>query len=150
MDAWPRDWAQMEEEVFALTNQRRAQGAVCGGQSYPPAGPLTPDTVLRAAAREHSRDMGARNYFEHVSLDGRSPIDRMHAAGWAGRTGGENIYGGHKDGAPLSAAEVVAGWMESPGHCTNVMNARYKTLGVGFAAAPRSRLGNYWTQDFGG
>ena len=140
----------MEDEVFVLTNQRRAQGAVCGGHSYAPAGPLTPDPLLRSAAREHSRDMGAGNYFEHVSKDGRSPTDRMHAVGWTGKMGGENIYGGEKDGAPLTAAEVVEGWMESPGHCTNIMNPRYKTLGVGFASAPRSRLGHYWTQDFGG
>ena len=140
----------MEDEVFVLTNQRRAQIAVCGGRSYGPAGPLAPDPVLRGAAREHSRDMGIGNYFEHVSKDGRSPTDRMHAAGWTGKLGGENIYGGEQDGAPLTAAEVVEGWMQSPGHCTNIMNPRYKTLGVGFASAPRSRLGNYWTQDFGG
>jgi len=149
-DAWPRDWAQMEDEVFALTNARRAEGAVCGGRSFAPAKPLVPDAILRTAARDHSRDMGAANYFEHVSPDGRSPIDRMHSAGWNGKTGGENIYGGHKDGAPMSAAEVVLGWMESPGHCSNIMDPRFKTLGVGFAAAPGSRLGNYWTQDFGG
>jgi uncharacterized protein YkwD len=140
----------MEEEVFVLTNEQRARGAVCGGRSYAPAPPLVPDPVLRSAAREHSQDMGARNYFEHVSQDGRSPMDRMHAAGWAGRTGGENIYGGQKGGAPMTAAEVVNGWMESPGHCSNIMDPRYRTLGVGFAAAPRSHLGNYWTQDFGG
>ncbi len=149
-DGWPRDWTQMEDEIFALTNQRRAQGAVCGLRSFAPAGRLAPDSVLRAAAREHSRDMGAGDYFEHVSRDGRSPTDRMHAAGWAGELGGENIYGGQNGGAALTAGEVVEGWMQSPGHCANIMNPRYKTLGVGFASAPRSRLGNYWTQDFGG
>ncbi len=149
-ETWPGPWSQMEDEVFVLTNERRAEGAVCGGQSFAPAGPLTPDPVLRSAAREHSRDMGEGNYFEHVSRDGRSPTDRMHAAGWSGRMGGENIYGGQKGGAPMTAAEVVQGWMDSPGHCVNIMNPRFKTLGVGFAAAPRSRLGNYWTQDFGG
>jgi len=140
----------MEEEVFTLTNQRRAQGATCGGRAFGPAGPVTFDPVLRAAARLHSQDMGARDYFEHVTPDGRSPTDRMRAAGWTGQLGGENIFGGHKDGAPMSAAEVVQGWMESPGHCSNIMNPRYRTLGVGFAGGSRSKLVNYWTQDFGG
>jgi uncharacterized protein YkwD len=140
----------MEEEVFVLTNARRAQGAVCGGKSFAPAGPLVPDAVLRDAAREHSRDMGAGNYFDHVSLDGRSPTDRMRAVGWAGRRSGENIFGGERNGGSLTAAEVVEGWMESPGHCSNIMDPRFKTLGVGYAAVPRSHLGNYWTQDFGG
>jgi uncharacterized protein YkwD len=140
----------MEEEVFALTNQRRALGAVCGGKSFEPAGPLSLDPVLRLTAREHSRDMGDGNYFEHASRDGRSPFDRMRAAGWAGKTGGENIYGGQKGGAPLTAAEVVEGWMRSPGHCSNIMNPKFRTLGVGFASAPRSSLGHYWTQVFGG
>jgi uncharacterized protein YkwD len=140
----------MEDEILVLTNQRRAQGAVCGAQSFGPAGPLQADAVLQTAAREHSRDMGAGNYFEHVSLDGRSPTDRMRAAGWSGRMSGENIFGGEKNGGTLSAAEVVDGWMRSPGHCSNIMNPRFKTIGVGYAAAPHSRLGNYWTQDFGG
>jgi uncharacterized protein YkwD len=102
------------------------------------------------AAREHSHDMGAGSYFEHVSRDGRSPTDRMHAAGWAGRLSGENIYGGEKNGGTFSAAEVVDGWMRSPGHCSNIMDPRWKTIGVGHASTPHSRLGNYWTQDFGG
>jgi uncharacterized protein YkwD len=94
--------------------------------------------------------MGAADYFDHVSPDGRSPTDRMRSAGWVGKMSGENIYGGQKGGAPMTAAEVVEGWMESPGHCSNIMDPRFKTLGVGFAAAPHSRLGNYWTQDFSG
>jgi uncharacterized protein YkwD len=140
----------MEDEILVLTNQRRAAGATCGDQTFGPAGPLTTDPILRTAAREHSQDMGARNYFEHVSPDGRSPADRMHAAGWAGRTAGENIFAGERNGGTLSAAEVVEGWMHSPGHCSNIMNPRFKTIGVGYASTPHSRLGNYWTQDFGG
>jgi uncharacterized protein YkwD len=140
----------MENEVLIFTNEARAKGAICGDKSFGPAGPLALDNVLRTAAREHSRDMGAGNYFEHVSLDGRSPTDRMHALGWKGRYGGENIYGGERDGRTLSASEVVDGWMHSPGHCSNIMDPRFKTIGVGYASTPRSRLGNYWTQDFGG
>ncbi len=135
----------MEDEVLALTNARRAQGAVCGNEAFAPAPPLVAIASLRGAAREHSSDMGARSYFDHTAPDGRSASTRMRAAGFGGGTTGENIFAG-----PQTAAEVVDGWMKSPGHCANVMNPRYSALGVGYAYAPRSTYGNYWTQDFGG
>lgn len=144
-DGWPDAWARFENETLVLTNQRRAMGAVCGDRSFGPALPLTMDATLRRAAREHSRDMGTRNYFEHSSPDGRSPDDRMRAAGWSGRSSGENIYGG-----PPTAAAVVDGWMKSPGHCANMMSPGFRIIGIGYADVPGSQLTHYWTQDFGG
>lgn len=144
-DRWPQAWSRMEDEVLALTNARRAQGAVCGDKAFAPAPPLTAIASLRAAAREHSNDMGVRNYFDHGSPDGRSASARMKAAGFGGGTTGENIFAG-----PKTAAEVVDGWMKSPGHCANMMSPHYTALGVGYAYVARSTYGNYWTQDFGG
>lgn len=144
-EAWPADWTRFEEEALVLTNQRRAAGAQCGDRTFAPAPPLAMNAALRRAAREHSRDMGAGNYFSHASLDGRSPDDRMRAAGWSGRASGENIFGG-----PRTAGEVVDGWMRSPGHCANIMSPSYRLIGIGYAQAERSQLGHYWTQDFGG
>ena len=144
-DGWPEGWSRFEDETLVLTNQRRAMGAVCGDRSFGPAAPLAMNAALRQAAREHSRDMGSRNYFDHTSLDGRSPDERMKAAGWSGRASGENIFGG-----PTTAAAVVDGWMKSPGHCENMMNPGYRVIGVGYAEVPGSQLRHYWTQDFGG
>ena len=87
--------------------------------------------------------MGTRDYFDHDSLDGRSPGDRIRATGFQPRTWGENIFAG-----PSTPAEVVDGWMKSPGHCENIMNPRFRFLGVGYASVPRSTYTNYWTQDF--
>jgi uncharacterized protein YkwD len=144
-DGWPADWSRFEEQALALTNQRRAQGAVCGDKAYAPAPPLVMSAALRQAAREHSSDMGARSYFDHGSPDGRSPADRMRAAGWSSGFTGENIFGG-----PRTAEEVVDGWMKSPGHCANIMSPNYKAIGIGYARRDGSPLGHYWTQDFGG
>jgi uncharacterized protein YkwD len=144
-DGWPAQWSRFEDETLTLTNQRRAMGAVCGDRAFGPASPLTMDAALRKAAREHSRDMGSRRYFDHGSPEGRSPDDRMRAAGWSGRSSGENIFGG-----PPTAAAVVDGWMKSPGHCANLMSPGYRVIGVGYADVPGSPLGHYWTQDFGG
>jgi uncharacterized protein YkwD len=145
VDGWPPEWAHLEDDTLALTNQRRAMGARCGDRTFAPAPPLAMNTALRRAARDHSRDMGAANYFSHASLDGRSPDERMKAAGWSGRTNGENIFGG-----PRTAAEVVDGWMKSPGHCANIMAPGYRFIGIGYAQVDNSQLGHYWTQDFGG
>jgi uncharacterized protein YkwD len=134
-----------EQEVLTLTNIRRAQGATCGGQYFPPATPLSTNAALQSAAELHSRDMGERNYFDHTSLDGRSPGDRIRATGFSARTWGENIYGG-----ATSPAQAVDGWMASPGHCRNIMDPHFRYLGVGYANVQGSRLSSYWTQDFGG
>lgn len=40
--------------------------------------------------------------------------------------------------------------MTSTGHCTNIMKAGFKVIGVGQAYLSGSPYGNYWTQDFGG
>jgi uncharacterized protein YkwD len=135
----------LEDEVLALTNARRAAGASCGGTSFPPAPPLRMDETLRAVARAHSEDMGARRYFSHNSMDGRTPFQRMMAAGYNASPMGENIAAGNG-----TAAATVTQWMNSPGHCQNIMNPGFRALGVGYASVPGSPYRHYWTQNFGG
>ncbi|MBO3746345.1 CAP domain-containing protein [Streptosporangiaceae bacterium NEAU-GS5] len=121
----------VENEVVRLTNAERAK-AGCG--------PLTHDARLRKAALGHSADMSAQNYFDHTSKDGRSFADRIKATGYRFTAAGENIAKGYR-----TAADVVTGWMNSPGHRANILNCTYKDIGVGYVAAG----GPYWTQDFG-
>jgi len=143
---WPEPWADFEWQVLELTNEARAAGADCGGELFPPAGPLEMDEVIRVAARLHSQDMGAQDYFEHDSLDGRTFADRMRDAGFGGPSPwGENIAAGQR-----TAEDVVRGWMNSPGHCRNIMNASYNVIGIGYAEDDSSTFGTFWTQDFAG
>ena len=108
-----------------------------------PVGPLSPQSNLGLAARAHSQDMAQRNYFEHDTPEGLGPSDRAARAGW--RDGvGENIAAG-----TATARETVQMWLESPGHCANMMGPRYRFLGVGYAYGDRSHYGHYWTQNFG-
>ena len=138
--------ATFEDQVLVLVNQRRATGATCGGAPYAPVAPLTMNGTLRTAARLHSQDMAAQNYFSHTSLDGRTFSQRMTNAGYAGPfPWGENIAAGQ----PTPQA-VVDAWMSSPAHCTNIMNGSYRAIGVGYAFRAGSTYGHYWTQDFGG
>jgi uncharacterized protein YkwD len=101
---------------------------------------------LRTAARGHSADMAARNYFSHVSFDGRSYVDRILGAGYT-LSGilSENIAAGQ-----WAPDVVVDAWMASPAHCQNIMNGAFKSVGVGYAFSVASTYAFYWTQDFGG
>jgi len=123
----------MEDEVSRLINIER--GKECDN-------PLRTDERLRTAARNHSADMAKNDYFSHVSLDGRTFVDRIARAGYPrGSAAAENIAAGYG-----SAKAVVQGWMDSPGHRRNIMSCGSKAVGVGLAY----RGGKpYWTQDFG-
>lgn len=141
---WLAPWADAEAEVVALINQRRAAGVDCGATGvFPPAGPLTVDARLHCAARVHSQDMSERAFFDHVDPDGQDPFDRLAEAGYDFLQAGENIAGG-----PLDPKAAVDGWLASPEHCANLMNAGYTQTGVGFyeGAGPYTY---YWTQTFG-
>ncbi|MEU2900168.1 CAP domain-containing protein [Streptomyces sp. NPDC001273] len=120
-------------EVVDLTNRERARAGLP---------PLSRDARLTAAAQAHSADMVARDFYSHTAPDGSRPWDRAAAAGSARRTVGENIACGQR-----SAAEVVEGWMNSPGHRANILKADFTHIGVGFAGG--GRAGTYWTQLFG-
>jgi uncharacterized protein YkwD len=117
---------------------------MCADEAFGPAPPLEMDAVIREAARKHSLDMGDQDYFEHDSLDGRTFSDRMSDEGFMGASPwGENIAAGQP-----TAQRVVDGWMDSPGHCRNIMNPAYRTIGIGYAYVETSSFGHYWTQDF--
>lgn len=143
---WDPMWAQWEAEVLELTNEARAVGANCGGQQFGSAGPLTTDPALRCAARLHAKDMGVQDYFDHDSLDGRSMADRVNETGYRWSSIGENIAVGQR-----SPEQVVQGWLDSPGHCRNMMAPQFKELGVGYYNTGGSSgftPGRYWVQNF--
>lgn len=120
-------------EVVRLTNAERAKN---GCQA------LTVNAALTRSAQGHSDDMSANNYFAHNSQDGRTPFDRMKAAGYTYSMAAENIAAGQR-----TASDVVAAWMGSPGHRANIVNCGLKEIGVGVAKG--GSYGIYWTQNFG-
>jgi uncharacterized protein YkwD len=147
--AWDPAWTMFEDEVLKLTNDARGKAATCGQYGdFEPAPPLTMNAMLRCSSRLHSKDMGEKNYFAHDNLDGQDPFKRMAAAGYMGFTMGENIAKGQQ-----SPKEVVDGWMNSPGHCSNIMNADYTEIGVGYfqgmSTSTRFNSNKLWTQNFG-
>ncbi|TDD82503.1 hypothetical protein E1293_16465 [Actinomadura darangshiensis] len=120
-----------EAAVVSLTNTERAKHG-CKA--------LRTDARLVVAARKHSADMAANDYFDHTSRNGDSPWKRMEDAGYSS-PGAENIAKGYP-----TAAAVVKGWMNSPGHRANILNCGLRAIGVGRASGSGGPL---WTQDFG-
>lgn len=119
-----------ELRVLELVNDERAKNG---------RNPLTPDDRLTQAARGHSQDMADHDYFSHTGLNGSSPGDRITAAGYIWNYCGENIAMGYS-----SPEAVVNGWMNSSGHRSNILNANFCDLGVGYVSQ-----GPHWTQNFG-
>jgi uncharacterized protein YkwD len=104
---------------------------------------------LDLASRRHANDMSRRNYFEHGDFVGRIKSAR-YLKGARGYTLGENIAWGSWDYA--TPANIVDGWMHSPGHRANILNSGFHEIGLGIArGAPvggQDRAGTYVT-DFG-
>ena len=108
---------------------------------------LAVSDTLTSAAKWMSDDMGSRNYFAHVSLDGRSPTQRMADAGYPafGTWTGEDLAAGF-----TTTADVLNGWINSPAHYAVLVNPQYHAIGVGRGYASGSTYGWYWAADFGG
>lgn len=141
---WPPELAAGEDEVLRLMNELRAQGATCGTVTMRPVPPLAMEARLRDAARLHSLDMAEQDYFSHTSLDGRSFSRRIADSGYQGWPVGENIAAGNR-----TAEATFRQWVNSPGHCRNMMSPDATEIGIGHAFGAASRYGHYWTQKLG-
>jgi uncharacterized protein YkwD len=140
--AWrSRTWPG--REILAAVNAARAVPRNCGERAFAAAAPEAWNDALAAAAQAHNRDMrtaisGARD---------RTPPRSRRAtrAGYGWRLIGANIAAGQ-----TSPSEAVAGWIESPGHCANLMNPAFTEMGAGYGIS-RAKLPGvvYWTQVFG-
>ena len=138
------DWREAGQAVLRLVNEARSRPRVCGDRAFAPARPLAWNDALAAAALGHSRDMAARNYFDHADSAGATVAQRAKLGGYRWRVVGENIAAGQG-----SAKQVVAGWLASPGHCENIMSREFVDMGAAYAINAHSAMEIYWTQTFG-
>lgn len=138
-----RDASKVSQQVLSLVNAARSKPRKCGRTNYPPVPPLKLSAVLNRAALIHSQDMAKNDFFEHRGSDGSKVGDRALRVGYRWRAVAENIAIGAE-----TAEIVVAGWLNSPGHCTNIMSPDYSEMGVAYVTDPKSEPGIYWTQVF--
>jgi len=143
---WPEEWIRFEERVLEEVNIRRAQPADCGTEGlFEPTTPLVMDPEIQCAARYHSLWM-SENSYSHESPGGDlgdDPQERLSSVGYQGAWG-ENIYA-----SPDSPEAAVQGWMESDGHCSNIMSDWWTVIGVGYYFNEAAPSQHYWTQNFG-
>lgn len=121
-----------ENEVVRLVNIQRAKAGL-------PA--LKINWQLSRVARYKSADMANKGYFSHNSPTYGTPFQMMENFGLSFTAAGENIAYGQR-----TPAEVMDGWMNSPGHRSNIMSGSFSEIGVGLAKNSNGVC--YWTQQF--
>lgn len=118
-------------QVLNLVNAERAK---VGSR------PLRLSNDLMNAAAVRAEEI--TRHFAHERPDGSSCFtlvrDRNHAMG-------ENIAAGS-----ATPSAVVDQWIQSPGHKANMLDKRFKELGVGHSYKEGSAYGHYWIQMFRG
>jgi uncharacterized protein YkwD len=135
--------AEIGRRALQLVNAARAQQRKCGRNTFQAVPPLKLNPALERAALAHAKDMANHSLFEHRGFDGSQPADRVTRTGYEWRTVGENIAAGAPD-----IDSVVQGWLQSPGHCSNIMGAQYREMGVAYFVNPKSKADIYWAQVF--
>lgn len=105
-----------EQEMFNKINEERTKVAI---------EPLTFDPKLVPVARGHATDMWKRKYFSHYSPEGEDVGDRLQKEGIDYTFAGENLAL-----APTTKT-AHTGLMNSKGHRENILNVKFKKVGVG-------------------
>lgn len=107
-----------ERHLLAVNAERVAHGL----------SPLVPSLHLDRLAQSHAEDMLARDYFDHMTPEGESVVERALRAGYGWKRLAENIS---RDVA--LPEETVEQWLRSPAHRANLLNPRVIEVGLGFA-----------------
>ncbi|HTL53323.1 MAG TPA: CAP domain-containing protein [Planctomycetota bacterium] len=124
------------------------------GMSYPVQANLQPliwRTSLKAAATEHNQDMWARDYYGHVTPDGRGPFQQVQAHDADFLAVGQDLGAGRMYTTPDS---VYKGWMvdagiENRGHRQCILHSQIDSFGAQRSSSYATFYGVYWTAYFG-
>ena len=122
--------SSMSAEILRLVNQhRRAIGR----------SPLQANSFMSSIALEHSRNMlSGKTPFGHDGF--RDRIDKIRKKLGPMHVAAENVASG-----PMSAREVVEGWLHSPGHRRNI-EGDFRLTGIGLAFGRNGNI--FFTQIF--
>jgi uncharacterized protein YkwD len=126
------------DQIVSLTNAFRQQNGLA---------PLTLNNSLTTAAQTHSQNMALQDFVSHTGKDGSSVAERVTATGYDWSVVAENVAAGYP-----TAADVVQGWINSPGHRENLLNTSVTQIGVGYYFLANdtgnANYNSYWTQVF--
>jgi uncharacterized protein YkwD len=132
--------------TLCLLNEQRAARGLAG---------LALNSRLTEASDAYSERMVREGFFAHDTPDGVGLVDRLVGAGYLGSAddwlAGENI--GWGEGRLATPRAMMDAWMDSPGHRANILEPRFREVGVGVAlgspsSGPVTTAATY-TTDFG-
>jgi len=152
----------LKQAYLDAINNARAIQQDCGVKGIKGAvSALEWSDELYAAAYEHSDDLAESDTFAHdgsgTSSDwtaqvkelgrGSTFVERIKNNGYTNyKTIGENIVAGtNRDTAQIA----IDAWLDSDGHCANLMNTDYTEIGMGHVEKAGTDYIHYWTQNFG-
>lgn len=122
-------------DIVRYTNDARAREGLA---------PLNSSSRLMEAARLHANQMAEAGRMEHTISGARYPTmqSRLEAVGYAYWNAAENVAWNVR-----SSAAAVDGWMKSPPHRANILDARLTEMGAAVSRAANGET--YWIQVFG-
>lgn len=111
--------SMQSQTLLQDTNNERTQAHVP---------PLSENTQLDQAAQAKANDMASRNYWSHDTPDGNPPWVFVTDQNYAYQKLGENLATGFD-----TEQSTINGWMGSPHHKENLLDASYSQVGFGVA-----------------
>jgi uncharacterized protein YkwD len=111
----------------AAMQQRAVACLLNWARSRAQRGKLSPSASLQRAAGLKGKKVVSCGDFSHTPC-GSSLVGAVNAAGYRYASFGENLYVGPWGG--VSARDVVAAWLESPGHRENVLRPGFRHVGA--------------------
>lgn len=133
-----------KQDILTAINNARAQARSCGTTQYSAVPNVAWDDRLFLAADKHSKDMADNNFISHTGSDGSNFGQRIRAQGYSWRYAAENVAAGQPD-----LNSVVNGWLNSPGHCQNIMAAQAQDIGLSCRYDENTDYKMYWTLELG-
>ena len=124
------DLSSDEQQMLDLINNERAKKGVK---------PLIADALLVKAARLKSQDMIDNDYFAHESAKYGTPSELVTAQGVTYHYVGENLA------VSGNVQQAHRGLMGSPGHRQNILNPKFRLIGIGII---KGRRGVTVSQEF--
>lgn len=104
------------EKIVELTNNERVKKGLR---------PLKINSALNEAAQRKAGDMFAFDYWAHKSPSGREPWAFLKEVDYKYQVAGENLARDFSD-----ADLAVKAWMNSPTHRENILNPKFREIGI--------------------
>ena len=129
----------IQEKMVQLINDIRNSKRRCGNKTFAAVRTIKWNSKLTIAAQGHAKDMAWNDMLSHKGSDGSSVRARVDRSGYRWQIVAENIAAGRQE-----SAQVLSSWLESPGHCANLMNPAVTDIGAACFRNRESRYGTYW------